>query len=109
MKATLQRMQERWRLTLWRTVAVLVAFSLAGTSTVLVKAPLIAFLLPPDAQRWVQWIVYLVVMVPMYHLFLIGYGTLLGQFEFSVNERRPVRRSRGSRILILVRPSHGNS
>ena len=69
MKATLQRMQERWRLTLWRTVAVLVAFSLAGTSTVLVKAPLIAFLLPPDAQRWVQGTVYLVVMVPMDPLF----------------------------------------
>tara|TARA_B100000686_G_scaffold186180_1_gene192927 strand:+ start:33 stop:338 length:306 start_codon:yes stop_codon:yes gene_type:complete len=97
MKATLQRMQERWRLTLWRTVAVLVAFSLAGTSTVLVKAPLIAFLLPPDAQRWVQWTVYLVVMVPMYHLFLIGYGTLLGQFEFFWQRMQAVGRLFGKR------------
>ena len=75
-------LQERWGLTAWRTAAVLMAFSLAGMTTVVLKGPIVSLILAPDAPGWLQWTVYLAVMLPVYHAMLLGYGTLLGQFDF---------------------------
>ena len=44
--------------------------------------PIVAVILPEAAPGWLQWVVYLVVMMPVYQALLLGYGTLLGQFDF---------------------------
>jgi hypothetical protein len=78
----LRRLQAKWGLTYWRVQAVLLAFTLAGTTTVLLKGPVTGLVLSPETPQWQQWAIYLVVMVPLYHVLLLGYGTLLGQYDF---------------------------
>ncbi len=76
------RMKARWGVGPGGLLAILVAFSLAGLTTVRLKGPVIGFLLPASAPGWVEWTVYLIIMLPIYQLLLLGYGTLLGQFDF---------------------------
>lgn len=88
----LRRLQQRWGLSPWRVVAVLAAFSLAGSTTVLLKRPITGWLLSPDTPPWQQWVIYLVVVVPLYHLLLLTYGALLGQYDFFRDRLRDVAR-----------------
>ena len=76
------RMKERWGVGFWGLVAILLAFSLAGMTTLRLKGPVMAFIMPATAPGWLQWAVYLVVMLPVYQVLLLAYGTLLGQFDF---------------------------
>ena len=90
--SVLDRMQARWGVGLRGVIAILAAFSLAGLTTVRLKGPVIAFILPEAAPGWVQWAVYLVVMLPLYQGLLLGYGTLLGQFDFFWSKLRWIGR-----------------
>lgn len=63
-------------------MAVLLTFALAGSTTVLLKRPLMAVLPAVDLPAWQQWLLYLVVVLPLYYLLLLFYGTLLGQYGF---------------------------
>ena len=92
------RMRARWGVGPWEAIAILIAFSLAGLTTVSVKNPVIGLILPPTSPAWVQWAVYLVVMPPIYQVLLLGYGTLLGQFNFFWAKLKAVARFIGSRI-----------
>ena len=76
------RMKARWGVGPMGVVAILLAFSLAGLTTARLKDPVIGLLLPATTPGWLQWAVYLVIMLPVYQLLLLGYGTLLGQFDF---------------------------
>ena len=92
------RLQERWGLSLWGAVAVLLAFTLAGTTIVALKGPVSGLLLPAEAPGWIQWAVYLVIMVPLYQLLLLGYGAILGQFGFFWSRTKAVGRLVSSRV-----------
>ena len=85
-------MKARWGVGFWGMIAVLTAFSLAGLTTVRLKGPVIGFILPETAPGWVQWVVYLIVMLPIYQVLLLGYGTLLGQFGFFWSKLKVVGR-----------------
>lgn len=86
------RMKARWGVGFWGMVAVLAAFSLAGLTTLRLKESVIGFLLPETAPGWVQWVIYLIVMLPIYQVLLLGYGTLLGQFDFFWSKLKAVGR-----------------
>ena len=66
----------------WGVIAILAAVSLAGMTVVRVKGPVLGLLLPKDAPNWIRWGVYILVIVPIYQICLLTYGTLLGQFNF---------------------------
>lgn len=87
-----ERMKARWGVGFWGLIAVLTAFSLAGLTTLQLKGPVIAYLLPETAPGWVQWTVYLIVMLPIYQVLLLGYGALLGQFGFFWGKLKAVGR-----------------
>ncbi|MDE0433473.1 MAG: hypothetical protein OXH92_05645 [Bryobacterales bacterium] len=78
-------------------MAILLAFALAGLTTVRLKGPVIGFLLPTTAPGWLQWTIFLIVMLPVYQLLLLGYGTLLGQFDFFWSKLKAVGRLLSSR------------
>ena len=92
------RMKERWGVGFWGLVAILLAFSLAGMTTLQLKGLVMGFIMPATAPGWLQWAVYLVVMLPVYQVLLLAYGTLLGQFDFFWSKLKAVGR------LIVGRP-----
>ena len=86
------RMRARWGVGFWGMIAVLTAFALAGLTTLRLKGFVIGYILPETAPGWVQWTVYLIVMLPIYQVLLLGYGTLLGQFDFFWSKMKAVGR-----------------
>ena len=89
---TVERMKARWGVGPAGVVAILVAFALAGLTTVRLKGPIMGLLLPETAPGWLHWTVYLIIMLPIYQVLLLGYGTLLGQFHFFWNKLKTVGR-----------------
>ena len=87
-----ERMRRRWGVGPVGVVAILAAFALAGMTTLWVKGPVMSFLLPSVAPGWLQWAIYLIIMLPVYQLLLLGYGALLGQFDFFWSKLRVLGR-----------------
>ena len=88
-----ERMKTRWGVGPGGVLAILVAFSLAGLTTVRLKGPVMGYLLPcercPDGWNGP---IYLIIMLPLYQLLLLGFGTLLGQFGFFWSKLKAVGR-----------------
>jgi hypothetical protein len=77
-----QRMKARWGVSTWGVIAILLAFSLAGTTVLRVTGPILDLVLPDDVPGWLWWTARIVIIVPVYQVLLLVYGTLLGQFRF---------------------------
>ncbi|UCE02804.1 MAG: hypothetical protein JSW67_00950 [Candidatus Latescibacterota bacterium] len=104
MKRAFARMKSRWGVGPLGVIAILLVFSLTGSSVVLLRRPIMGFLLPADAPTWLHVVLYLLVIFPLYQVLLLVYGALFGQFRFfwekekqlllllrRVVARRPVR------------------
>lgn len=78
----MERMKARWGVGPWGVVAILLAFSLAGTTVVRLAPVIQGLILPADAPGWARWTVRILVIFPVYQVLLLGYGTLLGKFSF---------------------------
>lgn len=87
-----ERMKSRWGVGPGGVVAILVAFALAGMTTLQLKGPVMGLIFSETTPGWLQWAVYLIVMLPIYQLLLLGYGTLLGQFDFFWSKMKAVGR-----------------
>lgn len=83
-KSFMKRLQHRWGLnSLWQVVAVLLVFALTGSTIVRIKPFVLPFM--PWLQEMPGWLattLYLVLMLPVYQLFLLFFGFLFGQFSF---------------------------
>ncbi|MFN3378182.1 MAG: DUF6787 family protein [Runella zeae] len=78
------RLQHKWGLeNTLQVIAVLLTFTLAGSSVVWLRKGLF-WLLGYDAQTpfWLKAITYLLFIFPTYQTLLLLYGGLLGQFSF---------------------------
>ncbi len=84
-KATvLTRLQAKWGLdSLVQVIAVLVVFSLAGSSVVFLRKTFFGFLgFDENTSMWVKTITYILFVFPAYQILLLTYGFILGQFSF---------------------------
>ena len=76
------RLRRRWNVSGWGILAILLSFSLAGMTVVRVARPLLNRMLPPETPFGLKFIGWLVFILPAYQIFLLLFGTLLGQFRF---------------------------
>jgi hypothetical protein len=81
-QSTWARMKSRWGVSTWGVIAILLAFSLAGSTVLRITRPILNFILPEDVPRWLWWTARIMIIVPVYQVLLLGYGTILGQFRF---------------------------
>jgi hypothetical protein len=77
-----QRMKSRWGVSTWGVVAIMLSFALAGSTVLRVTRPILSFVLPHNPPRWLWWSARILIIVPVYQVLLLMYGTLLGQFRF---------------------------
>jgi hypothetical protein len=86
------KMQARWGVSIWGVIAILLAFSLAGTTVLKITRPILDFVLPEDVPRWLWWTARILIIVPVYQVLLLMYGTLLGQFRFFWEKEKKMAR-----------------
>lgn len=67
----------------WQVIAILLAFSFAGSSVVFLRRAYFDVLGFDDLTPfWVKSVAYILFIFPAYQGLLLTYGTLLGQFKF---------------------------
>lgn len=86
------RLKARWGVTNRGMIAILLAFALAGTTIVKIGRPIVDAILPDDTPRWLWWTVKVIVIIPIYEVLLMTFGTLLGQGRFFREKQRKLLR-----------------
>ena len=78
------KLKKKWGITSTLQFAlIMVVFSLAGLAITQCRAPVFhVFGLTAETPMWLKVTVYILCVFPLYQLFLLLFGTLLGQFRF---------------------------
>ncbi|KAA3605575.1 MAG: hypothetical protein DWQ06_03350 [Calditrichaeota bacterium] len=80
----IDRLKDKWGIK--RTidvVLILIVFSLAGSSVMFFTKPVLLFFgVDESTPTAIWWTARILLIVPIYQVLLIVYGTLLGQFYF---------------------------
>ena len=76
----IDKLKQRWGVkSTWQVIVILIVFSLAGSSILCVKNPIYQVLhIPADATLWLK----IPLMIMIYQVLLLAWGTLFGQFKF---------------------------
>jgi len=93
------RLKERWKVqSTFQVFIILLVFALTGTTVALLAKPLLREIFAPgDVPTWAK-VVYYILILPVYNMFLLLYGFILGQFTFFWNfEKRFFSRLFGKR------------
>ncbi len=86
------RLKARWGVTTWGFVAIMLAFALAGMTVLKIGSFIVNIIVPDGAPKWLWWTVKILVVLPVYEVLLLGYGTLLGQRRFFIDKQRRLLR-----------------
>ena len=78
----LQRLQTKWKLdSIFQVVLVLIVFACTGFTILFVKNPILNFF-GVEKGGFVNTVLYLLLVLPLYQIFLLIYGFIFGQFNF---------------------------
>jgi len=79
----LNSLQARWKVnSITQVLLILSTFALTGTTVVYISKPILAAIFGAgQIPVWAK-IIYYILILPIYNLFLLAYGFLLGQFTF---------------------------
>ncbi len=81
----IQKLKERWHLhTTWDVIAVLIVFSLAGSTSLFVKKPVFAlFEIDKETMPTLNYVLsYIIVFMPSYQMLFLFWGLVFGQWKF---------------------------
>lgn len=84
MKKFWQKLKKRWGIESdWQVAVILVVFSLTGFSFLPVHRYINQILgITPEDPFWIKLIVFVIILLPLYNLLLLIWGTILGQGKF---------------------------
>ena len=90
----LEKLKNRWKLeSAWQVVVVLLAFACTGFTILFIKKPLLNWLAGEQGNTVLASVLYYIFILPLYNVILLGYGFVLGQFQFFWNfEKRFMER-----------------
>ncbi len=80
----LTKLQTRWGVnSIWQVLVILLVFALTGFSILYLKKIVLGLLgATPETAWYYRWSITIFVILPLYQVVLLFYGTLLGQFRF---------------------------
>ena len=91
----LQRLQTKWKLdSLLQVVLVLVVFACTGFTILFIKNPILDFF-GVEKGGFVNTFLYLLLVLPLYQIFLLIYGFIFGQFTFFWEKEKQIFRRIG--------------
>jgi hypothetical protein len=79
----LQRLKGRWKVdSVYQVIVILFVFACTGFTVLLIKKPLFRYwFAQAEMPTWAS-VLYYILILPIYNVFLLLYGFLLGQFQF---------------------------
>jgi hypothetical protein len=93
-----KRLQQRWGVNARRAAIILLVFICTGFTVMFLKRPVVRWIVGEGEQPLLFTVLYYVLILPVYNVFLLLYGALLGQFSFFWNfEKRLMKRLIGRR------------
>ncbi|HRQ84938.1 MAG TPA: diacylglyceryl transferase [Flavobacteriales bacterium] len=81
----MQRLGQRWGVGPTRVILILVVFTCTGFTVMFLKRPVVALFTEGGEQPFWFSILYYLLILPVYNVLLLVYGTLFGQFRFFWN------------------------
>ncbi len=81
-KGFLQKLQNKWGVSAKRVILILIVFACTGTTILFIKTPILNLILGDSEKTWIHTVIYLILILPLYNLFLLLYGFVFGQFDF---------------------------
>jgi|SRR5690606_18368190 len=91
----LQRLQTKWKLeSLLQVVLVLVVFACTGLTILFIKNPILDFF-GVERGGFVNTVIYLLLVLPLYQIILLIYGFIFGQFSFFWEKEKQIFRRIG--------------
>lgn len=80
----LEKLKSKWKLkSLWQVILVLLVFACTGFTILFVKKPIFDFLgVNTNQGGFFKTVLYLLLVLPLYQVFLLVYGFIFGQFSF---------------------------
>ena len=95
----LKRLQTKWKLeSLFQVVMVLVVFACTGFTILFIKNPILDFfgIERGGGQGFLNTVLYLLLVLPLYQIILLIYGAIFGQFSFFWEKEKQIFRRIGS-------------
>ncbi|MCS6796429.1 MAG: prolipoprotein diacylglyceryl transferase [Raineya sp.] len=82
--AWIQKLQERWKVkSAWQVLVILIVFACTGFTILFLKKPIYYTLsIDETTPTWQRIILWVVLILPLYNIFLLLYGFIFGQFSF---------------------------
>ncbi|TXE14259.1 DUF6787 family protein [Algoriphagus aquimarinus] len=91
----LQRLQTKWKLeSLLQVVLVLVVFACTGFTILFIKNPILDFF-GVEKGGFLNTVLYLLLVLPLYQIILLIYGFIFGQFKFFWEKEKQIFRRIG--------------
>ncbi|HSI78495.1 MAG TPA: DUF6787 family protein [Lunatimonas sp.] len=101
-KSWLQKLQDKWKLkSIWQVILVLIVFACTGMTVLYIKKPIFALLgVDMSTGGFYKTVLYLLLVLPLYQVFLLIYGFIFGQFSFFwEKEKQFLRRITGRKAV----------
>ena len=78
-----QKLQERWKLqSAFQVMVILLVFACTGFTVLFLKRPLFFYWFEDGFRPLWASVLYYILILPIYNVFLLFYGAILGQFQF---------------------------
>lgn len=95
----LERLQTKWKLdSILQVILVLVVFACTGTTVLFIKNPILDFF-GVEKDGFINTVLYLILVLPLYQLILLIYGFIFGQFKFFWEKEKQIIKRIGGLFL----------
>lgn len=95
-KSWINKLQDRWEVSAFQVFIILIVFACTGFTIMFLKKPIVGFFTHDGETPFLFSTLYYILILPVYNIVLLIYGTLFGQFSFFWNfEKRMFNRMLG--------------
>ncbi len=112
MLGAMKKLKTKWGISTDRDFyLIMLVFSLAGMFVSICRKPIFHFFKIEQAPLWLKILIYIPLIMPIYQLGLIIFGTLLGQFSFFWEKQKRVGRwiaKLAMKLFAFILPAGGN-
>ena len=91
----MKRLKEKWNITTnWQLTVIFIVFAITGSTAAKIAGPVTeAVGISNDLAWYIYWPIRILMVFPLYQVFLVFFGWLFGEFKFFWNFEKKMIRS----------------